>query len=288
MHRALSGMVAASLAAAMLAQPVSAQQPEPKSATSADKSEATAASLMQAMFKVEPLTAEQSARLPQAEKLVARVMPPGTMNQIMGGMYDKMLGPIMAMAGEASSGDIARELGVDSDVLELEDEEAARIAAILDPVWKERREAEMAVVQRAMSTAMSAVEPGMRKGMAEAYAINFTAAELADIDSFFATPSGATFAKKSYALASDPRLVAASMQALPQMMAQMKTMEEEAKAASAKFPPRRSYADLTPVQRDEIAKLTGLKQGAIREGMERAAAERTKKEAGEDSENDEA
>lgn len=191
-----------------------------------------------------------------------------------------MLGPIMAMAGEASASDVARELGVEVEDLTLEDDEAARIVAILDPVWKERQEAEMAAIQRTMSTVMTAMEPGMRKGMAEAYAIAFSAAELADIDRFFATPSGATYAEKSYALASDPRLMAAAMEGLPQMMAQFKAMEEEAKAASAKFPPRRGYADLTSAQREEITRLTGLQQGAIREGMDRAAAERAKKDAG--------
>ena len=268
-------IVAAALALGSL--PALAGQATPPAAKDAEKpSEKDMAALMQAMFKVEPLTAEQSSRLPQAEKLVARIMPPGTMGQVMGGMYDKMLGPIMAMARQVSSGDIAHELGVDPETIDLDDEEAARIAAILDPMWKERREAEMAGVQRAMSSVMSAMEPGMRKGMAEAYAINFTATELADIDRFFTTPSGAAYARKSYALASDPRLIAASMEALPAMMAQMQAIKEEADAASAKFPPRRSFADLTPAQRAEIARITGLQQGAIREGMERAAAERSK------------
>lgn len=278
MRRMIGQVIVAGAVAALMTLPAQAQAPD---APAAEKpAEQEAAAMMQALFKAEPLTAEQRTRLPQAEKLVARIMPPGTMSQVMGGMYDKLLGPIMAKAGEASSGDIARELGVDPDKLALEDDEAARLAAILDPAWKERREAEMAAVQRAMTTMMTAMEPGMRRGMAEAYAVSFTAAELADIDRFFATQTGAAYAKKSYALASDPRLVAASLEALPQMMAQMKAMEEEAKAASAKFPPRRAYADLTPAQRSEIAKLTGLQQGAIREGMERAAAERAKEDGG--------
>ena len=69
------------------------------------------------------------------------------------------------------------------------------------------------------------------------------------------------------------------MEALPAMMAQMKAMEDAVKTATAKLPPRRSYADLTPAQRTEIARLTGLEASAIREGMERAAAERAEKEA---------
>jgi len=188
---------AALLGAGLLsAAPLAAQEKNTPQSQAEKSTGDEVAVMMRSMFKVEPLTAEQQARLPQAEALIARIMPPGTMNQIMGGMYDKLLGPIMEMAGEASSEDIARELGIETDSLELEDGDAARIAAILDPVWKERRDAETAAVQRAMSTVMTAMEPGMRKGMAEAYAVAFTAAEMADIEAFFITPSGTSFARK--------------------------------------------------------------------------------------------
>lgn len=278
-HALLAKGMALGLIVAAL--PLAAQEPasERKMTTrAADTSEKDVAAMMQAMFKLEPLNPDQQSRLPQAEKLIARIMPPGTMAQVMGGMYDKMLAPMMAMAGEPSSSEIAGELGVDPDDLDLEADEVARIAAILDPAWKERRKAETAAMQRAMTTAMTALEPGMRKGMAEAYAINFTSAELTDIDRFFSTPSGASFARKSYALASDPRLIAASIEGLPQLMAQMKAMEQDMKAAAAPFPPRRGYADLSAAQRDELARLTGLQQDAIREGMERVAAERAAKD----------
>ncbi len=251
----------------------------PQKRAEAEKSPEAVAELMKSLFQVEPLTAEQRARLPQAQAVIAKMMPPGTLQQMMGGMFDKMLGPMMAMASEASSADIARELGVDPDTFELDDEEAARIAAIVDPAWKERRELEAAAVQRGMTAAMTAMEPAMRKGMADAYAATFTTAELTDIDAFFTTPSGAAFARKSYALSSDPRIMAAAMEGMPAMMAGMKAMEAEVKTATARLPARRGYADLTPEQRAEIGRLTGLQPGALRKGMERAAAERAEKEA---------
>lgn len=283
----MKGSIAALLGAGLMLLSVPAAAQEKNAKPTEQETGEAVAEMMKSMFKVEPLTTEQQTRLPQAQALVARIMPPGTMNQIMGGMFDKFLGPMMSMAGEASSSDVARELGVEGEELELEDEQAAQIAAILDPVWKERREAEMAAMQQAMSTVMTAMEPSMRKGMSEAYAIAFTSAEMTDIDRFFATPSGASFARKSYALASDPRILSASMESLPQMMAQFKVMEEDMKAVSAKFPARRSYADLSPAQRDEIAKATGLSQDEIEAGMARAEAERAKKEAGEDEADEE-
>lgn len=281
MRRIWIGLAAAGLVAA---QPLAAQDKgSDTAATHTDKSsEPDVAGMMKTLFKVEPLTAEQRARLPQAEAVIARMMPPGTLQQMLGGMFDKFLGPIMAMGGEASSADVARELGIEDEDLALKDAEVARIAAILDPARKQRRELEAAAFQHAMTTAMTAMEPSMRKGMAEAYAATFTSGELSDIDAFFATSSGTSFARKSYALATDPRILASAMEGLPSMMGQMKAMEEEAKAATSKLPARRGYGDLTPAERAEIAKLTGLKQGALREGMERAAAERAELEAAKD------
>lgn len=274
-------------AAVLTAHPLAAQEAEADNAPAAtevaeapDAASAALGEMMKTLFQVEPLTPGQRALLPQAEAVVARIMPPGTMQDVMGGMYEKLLGPMMAMAGEPSSSEIARELGAEPDSIELDQAEAAEIAGLLDPAWKQRRELEGAAVQRAMTAAMSAMEPGMRKGLSEAYAANFTAAELSDIDRFFATPSGAAFARKSYALASDPRLMAAGMDGLPAMMGQMKAMEEEVRTATARLPARRGYADLTAPQRATIARLTGLGQGALREGMERAAAERVQKDAG--------
>lgn len=189
-------------------------------------------------------------------------------------MYDRLLGPMMAMASAPSSGDVARELGISEQDVELSDEDAARIGGMIDPACKERRELEAEAEQRAMTGAMAAMEPGMRKGMAEACAATFSSAELKDIHAFFATPSGAAFARKSYALASDPRIMAAGMDGLPAMLGPMKAMEMEVKAATARLPARRTYGELSPAQRQEIARIIGLSQGAIRDGMERASTER--------------
>lgn len=260
------------------ATPLAAQEDSPATEESqkADPGEEAVAAMM-AMFKAEPLTADQLARLPKAQALVARIMPPGTMDQMMGGMFDKMLGPMMALQAEPSSREIAEELGVEPEELELGDEDAAQAAAILDPAWKTRREREMAAVQKAVRVAMTAMEPAMRKGLAEAYAVAFTDTELNDIDAFFATPSGASYARKSYALASDPRIMAASFEAMPAMMAQMAVMEQEVKSATADLPPRRGYGDLSVAQRATLADLTGLSQDEIREGMAEAARKRAPK-----------
>lgn len=254
-----------------LAGPAMAQPAKNDRAASAEaKTEAEAVAAIGKLFSVEPLTAEQRARLPQAEALIAQIMPPGTLEQVMSGMYESLLGPLTAMAGAPDSAQIASALGIEDEDFALEDEEVQQIAAILDPMWKERGERAMKALNSAMGKALRAMEPAMRKGMAEAYAATFTPAEMTDVAAFFATPSGASYARKSYALASDPRIMAASMEALPAMISEMKSMEAEVEAATAGLPPRRGFGDLTPTERATLARLTGRSPAQLRDGMARA------------------
>lgn len=268
---------AAAFGLATIGTPVLAQDDSRKNTSSREEtSETEIAAMMKAMFPVEPLTAEQQARLPQAQVVIAKLMPPGTMQQVAGGMFDRMLSPMMAMGTQANSSTVATELAIEDEEFAIEDEDAERVAAILDPAREERIRVIAETTQRMMSNAMATMEPGMRRGMAEAYAATFTSRELSAIDAFFTTSEGASYARKSYALAGDPRIMAAAMEGLPAMMDQMKTMEVDMKTAEAKLPPRRSYGDLSAAERAEIARLTGLSQEAIRSGMAAAAAKRDK------------
>lgn len=272
---------AAALSLTSMPAPALAQDEGVKNTAPSRKepSEADVAAMMRAMFPVEPLTAEQQARVPQAQAVIDKMMPPGTLQQVAGGMFDKMMNPLMAMAATADSSAVASELAIEDEDFAIDDADAVRVAEILDPVREERIRVVTEATQRAMGTAMTAMEPAMRKGMAEAYAATFTTGELTAIDAFFTTPEGASFARKSYSLASDPRIMGAAMEGLPAMMGQMKAMEADMQAADAKLPRRRTYADLSAAERTELAKLTGLTQDAIRDGMAAAAAKRTKKDA---------
>lgn len=261
------------LGAALLAfaSPAMAQNAAeaPKSAEKTDPFAALAT-----MFQVEPLTPEQRARLPEAEALMAKLVPTGALDKTMTAMFERMIGPMLGQAKSPGNAEIARTLGLDVEELDLSEDEAAQAGAILDPAWKERGERERAATQAAMSKVMRLMEPSLRKGMAEAYAATFTAAELADIAAFFATPTGATYASKSYSLASDPRILAASFESLPTLMVEMAGMEAEMRAATADLPAKRGYDDLSPAERTTLATLTGLSVAELKAGMDRAAEAR--------------
>lgn len=240
--------------------------------------------MMTEIFPVEPLTPEEEARLPQAQRIVALVIPEGTMGKIMGDMIDDMLKPIMTMGGSGAKTALAQEIGVSPFELNMTDEEAADIVAMFDPVWAERQERELEAFPQMMREMMTLMEPGMRKAMSEAYATHFTTPELDGIEAFFATDIGAKYAAESFAMASDPRMMGASMEALPAMMQAMGDMEARIEESTADLPEARVYSDLTPAQRALVIEATGFTDDELRTLSEASAGSA----GGWDSENNEA
>ncbi len=232
--------------------------------------EADMMAAMAEVFAAPPLTAEQQARLPLATSVVDKLMPQGTMGEVMGSMFEGMLGPMMKLAEKAPP-NLAEHIGYDASELDLTDEQVIEIAAIVDPAWRERREREGALMQEVMVDLMTAMEPAIRKGMSEAYAATFSVAELNDISAFFSTPSGATFARKSYQLANDPRIMVAAMGSLPVMLEQFAAMEAKMAAVTAQLGAKRTYATLTAAQRERIMGLAGLSAEELELGMQVAA-----------------
>ena len=227
---------------------------------------------MMSMFAPPALTPEQEARVPAAQAIVAKILPPGTMGEMMNSMFSGVLGPLMDIGAQRSSAEAAKKLGLDPLDLELDTEQSAEVLALLDPAWKDREERTLAATKVAMTKLMTAMEPAMRDAMAQLYAMNFSEGELIDIDAFFSTPSGAAYARKSFAMASDPRMTGAVMQAMPEMMGSFAEMEADMAAAVADLPPVRTFADLDAAQLARLSELTGLDHARIEQGMARAAA----------------
>lgn len=238
-------------------------------AAAVDDRDAKQAEMMAALaqaFKVEPLTPEQQARLPLATALIDQIMPDGTMNELMGSMFDGMLGPIMKLAEEAAPR-LHQFIGYGQEDLELGEAEVAEIAAIVDPRWQERQRRTIALTQSMMGTVMAAMEPSMKRGMSEAYAVHFTRPELEGIGAFFSTEVGASFARKSYKLSSDPRIINAAMREMPAMMLAFKDMGEQLKVETADLPAKKGFDALGADERKRIIELTGLSEDELRAGM---------------------
>ena len=258
-------LIALAIPLALLATPVAAQSDE----QAADDAEAMAK--LSEIFAVEPLTAEQKARLPLATDLVTSILPDGAMADMMNSMFSGFLDPLLELGAEAGP-DLGDHIGYAASELELSDEQVVEIATLIDPEWKERQQREMALIKTAMGEVMTAMEPAMRKGLSEAYAVHFSDSELRDIGAFFATEGGATFARKSYALSSDPRIMGAAMTQIPTIMQQFEAMGAKMEAAMADLPQKQTFDTLAPTQKARITELTGLSEEELRIGMEAAAA----------------
>ena len=213
------------------------------------------AGMMAGLFQTEPLTEEQNARLPAAQAVVGEMMPDGFYGEMMAGMMDKMLRPMLTMFSQPEFV-LGARLAVDAETIEaLEEGEQAELTAMLDPAYEARGDAMVAVLTSRMGGMFTAMEGPMREGLSKAYAVRFDDAQLADIAAFFATPTGGEYARESMALFADPQVMQASMQALPAMMSGFGDIESAMREAMAALPAERGYGDLTEAQRERMAEL---------------------------------
>jgi len=213
------------------------------------------AGMMASLFQTEPLTEEQNARLPAAQAVVGEMMPDGFYGEMMAGMMDKMLRPMLTMFSQPEFV-LGARLAVDAEAIEaLEEAEQAELTAMLDPAYQARGDAMVAVLTSRMGGMFTAMEGPMREGLSKAYAVRFDDAQLADIAAFFATPTGGEYARESMALFADPQVMQASMQALPAMMSGFGDIESAMREAMAALPAERGYGDLTEAQRERMAEL---------------------------------
>ena len=225
--------------------------------------EAAVLAMMSGLFQAEPLTAEQEARLPAATAIVATMMPEGFYGEIMRDMMEKTMRPMMAMFSEPDF-ILASRLTLDEAALaELSDAEKQELLTMLDPAWDQRADTMVDALISNMGGAFAAVEPPVRAGLAKAYAVRFDEAQLADISTFFATPTGGEFARQSMALFADPQVMGATMEAMPEMIGSFTEMETAMEAALESLPAERDYADLSMAQRARMADLLGVEPDAL-------------------------
>tara|TARA_B100000378_G_scaffold236733_1_gene203674 strand:- start:350 stop:1150 length:801 start_codon:yes stop_codon:yes gene_type:complete len=215
-------------------------------------------SMMSNLFVADPLTAEQEARLPAAQAVVGAMMPDGFYGTMMADIVDKMMRPMMTMF---SSPEIILSARLDLDeeaIGQLTEAEQAEISAMLDPAFDQRVDAIIGVMTEKMGGMFAVMEDPMREGLSKAYAVRFDDNQLADIATFFATPTGSAYAKESMALFSDPQVMQASMKALPAMMSSFGNIETAMEETMANLPEEAAYSDLTAAQRQRLAELLGI------------------------------
>ena len=221
-----------------------------------------------AAFKPKPLTPEQEALVPLASEVVAAIIPQGAMGEMFTDMFRDLSGPFALLGkNDDEMATASALLGGYFDGEDLGEKASAEVVAIIDPARKQREEATMQAIEDGIIDVMTVLEPVMRVAMSKAYAANFSRTELTDIGAFFATPSGASFASKSYRLASDPRIWLSMMENVPELIGPIMGAMIEGQAKVAALPQAKTYADLTPAERSRLTALTGLSETELEEAM---------------------
>ncbi len=179
-------------------------------------------------------------RLKLAEQTVAKIIPPGTYQKIMKEMMDTMAGGIVdQMMGMDASviADMAGSEGGGEEAEAGKGKTMADIAADKDPNFKERMDIIFKVMFSEMGNLMSEMEPTVRTAMSSIYARKYSAKELADMNAFFATPSGASFAGNFMASFTDKEMMQASFGMMPKVMEAMPAIMKKVETATAHLPP---------------------------------------------------
>lgn len=174
------------------------------------------------------------ARLALARTSVQAMWPDGAYGKIMTGFMGDMVDRVMQLR----TYDL-EALGVNgkksSSALHAEQSLHDALAA-KDPYFDQRIAAVRQVIEKEVEKVSAVIDPRMRDGMARAMARRFDAQQLADINAFFATPSGRALGAQYMQLWLDPETIRSIFGSFPEMIDLMPEMMEKLKAANDKFP----------------------------------------------------
>jgi len=249
--------VAALAAAALPAAPLAAQESTAAATDEINQEMEALGGMFGDMFgTAEPLTPEQEARVPAAQSVVLKLFPEGT--------YAKMMNETLAPMMDGIMGNIAGTPGIllieltglpPSQLSDLDEAKLEQAVALLDPNAAERN-AEIAQAMVDMMTGIiEQIEPSYRAGLARAYAVRFTAAELIDLDAYFATPVGSKYAAESFLIFADPQVMSAMNEMMPAVMQQMPDIMGAVGQIAEKYPKGRTFSALSAEEQDQLAQL---------------------------------
>ena len=172
------------------------------------------------------------ARLALARTSVAAMWPDGAYRDMMVGFAGGMVDNVMRLKKSDLPVGTRKTAKADASAdLSLHDAAAAK-----DPYFDERVAAIRAAVTDEFGRVSAVIDPRVRDGMARAMARRFDARQLTDINGFFATPSGRSFAAQYMQLWLDPDMLRGLMGAMPEMIKLMPDVMKRVKEANDKFP----------------------------------------------------
>ncbi len=203
-------------------------------------------------------------QLKLAETTADKLLPKGSLKNMMSRMFDTIMTPIMNIIPEMSSTEIMLKTGIyEGEIENLNEEKRKQITALLDPTRKERGKQTIEAITPMLNETMDLIEPPMRTGISRAYARKFSAEQLRQINGFFATPTGALYAAESYPLQADPEVMRAMFKAMPDLMEKLKAKAPSVEKVMKDLPKERSLADLDKKEMASLAKLLSVEVATL-------------------------
>ncbi|MBV9526774.1 hypothetical protein [Sphingomonas sp.] len=169
------------------------------------------------------------ARLALSRTTAASIWPTGAYGNMMSGMIGNVFDRAMQLKQSDLPG-ATKTAAADSN-LSLHD-----LAAKKDPYFDQRAAAIRQVIVDETAQVSAILDPRIREGLARAMARRFDERQLADINAFFATPSGHALASQYMQLWVDPDTMRAIFGSMPEMMKLTPDMMQKMKAAADKYP----------------------------------------------------
>lgn len=190
------------------------------------------------------------ARLALARTAIDGFMPAGSYGRMFDVMTDKMVtdvyGRVMGMTGTELSNAIGLPIssGKDSELTLMQQ------ASKGDPMFDARVKAYIAAFKVEMRSSMAIMEPRLREGMSRAMARRFDAAQLADLNRFFATDTGRAFGQDMMLLWVDGDVMRGMFASMPDMMRAMPASAKRFEAIERQYPwPKKPQPPKAPAPR---------------------------------------
>ncbi|AYJ86687.1 DUF2059 domain-containing protein [Sphingomonas paeninsulae] len=214
-----------------------------------------------------PVTAQVNPKItasPEALEIVAKVFPVGSYRKLMTGSLQQIMSGMSDQIGTMPIREFAKVAGVDQTTLARIDKTTmGEIMEILDPAYRDRMRLMMNGMFAELTNVMEKQEPAIRQGLAEAYTGHFTPIQLHEITAFFGTPTGKDYASQQMFLMTDPAVMTKIQAMMPEMMRAMPDILSRAVKATEGLPKPKTYDQLTPNERNQLAKLLGIDPGKM-------------------------
>ncbi len=197
---------------------------------------------------------------PLASEIAGKLFPDGTYRKMLGPSMTKMLSDMTdSMMTTMPLRPLLKSVGLpEESVTKLDKSTLGEIMAVTDPHYRERIRRGTNAMFLAMLPMFEKLEPDLRAGLAISLDNRFSSAELGDLKTFFATPTGSSFASQQMMLFMDPAVMGRMQAAMPKIMEAMPTMIAAMTDATKDIPKARTYNDLTPAERARLAALLGI------------------------------